>query len=296
MTDQLTAAPADGSEQVAEVYDHNVITFESFYEEVDPDEIVEQARQVDRHLADLGAMHQIEKLFWDDELRERIRGRNVLEIGGGDGRNAVFMLMLGAGHVTLHEITPSTERIARECAKRLGLDDRLDVQIGNPLDVDLGGPYDAVIARLVFHHIPTDIEEEFADMLAAHTADDGWLRLIDPAVNSRRLDALRWALPAPGRPSRFSKRWDEWKANDEHPDRDNSTEHVADIFRKRFRDVRTETTAGLSRLHRWVDSERFHDPAMRALNVVDSKLPDRLQRWLAANHSITASRPIRPGR
>lgn len=283
----------DNKTSVPEVYDHNVITFESFYEEIDPAEIVEQARRVDAHLDELRAFYQAERLFWDEELRQRVRGKRVLEIGGGDGRNAIFLLMLGASHVTLQEITPSTARIATECARQLDLVDRLDVRIGNPLELDFGPPHDVVLGHLVFHHIPTPIEDEFAEMMSANTADDGWLRVVDPAVNWEALDQLRWLLPAPGRPSRLSKKWDAWKAQDEHPERDNSTEHVMSVFRKVFRHVEGETTAGLSRLHRWVDSERFHDPALRALNRIDSKLPNWLQYRIAANHSITATGPIR---
>ena len=283
----------DDRTSVPEVYDHNVITFESFYEEIDPAEIVAQARRVEHHLAELRAFYQAERLFWDEGLRRRVRGRRVLEIGGGDGRNAIFLLMLGAAHVTLQEITPSTERIATECARQLDVVDRLDVRIGNPLDLDFGDPHDVILGHLVFHHIPTPIEDEFAEMMSANTADDGWLRIVDPAVNWKALDELRWLLPAPGRPSRLSKRWDAWKASDEHPERDNSTDHVVEVFRRVFRHVEAETTAGLSRLHRWVDSERFHDPALRALNRIDSKLPHWLQYRIAANHSITATEPIR---
>ncbi len=283
----------DDKASVPEVYDHNVITFESFYEEIDPAEIVEQARRVDAHLEELRAFYQAERLFWDEELRRRVQGKRVLEIGGGDGRNAIFLLMLGADHVTLQEITPSTARIATECARQLDISDRLDVRIGNPLEIDFGPAHDVVLGHLVFHHIPTPIEDEFAEMMSANTADDGWLRIVDPAVNWEALDRLRWLLPAPGRPSRLSKNWDAWKAKDEHPDRDNSTEHVMAVFRRVFRNVEGETTAGLSRLHRWVDSERFHDPALRALNRLDSKLPHWLQHRIAANHSITATEPIR---
>ena len=277
------------------VHDHNRITWEAVYQAVDPLEIVEQAREVNEYLTWARRTHQSERLFWDEELLSQIRGRRVLEIGGGDGRMSVFMLALGAGHVTLQEITPSTEHIAKECLRQLDLDATIDVRVGDPLDIDLGGPYDVVIARRVVHHIPTAIEDEFVAMLASYTADDGWVRVTDPAVNSPRLDALRWALPAPGRPSRFSKeKFAAWKEQDPHPDRDNSTRHVESLFRRHFREVHSETTGGVSRLHRWVDSERYHDPALRALNAIDSKVPERLQRWMAAFHSISASQPIRP--
>ncbi len=205
------------------------------------------------------------------------------------------MLMLGAAHVTLQEITPSTEMIVKECLSQLDVDGTIEVLIGNPLEIDLGGSYDVVVARRVLHHIPTPIEDEFVAILAACTADDGWVRITDPAVNSQRLDALRWVLPASGRPSRLSKKkFAAWKAADPHPDRDNSTPHVEALFRRHFAEVRSETTGGVSRLHRWVDSERYHDQAQRALNVIDSKIPATVQNWLAAAHAITASHPIRP--
>jgi len=289
-------APAElpGDDIVTEVYDHNVITWESVYQEIDADEIVRQARDLEHHLEWARATHQIERLFWDEDLLDRIRGRRVLEIGGGDGRTAVFLLKLGAAHVTVQEITPATERVVKDCLRELDIEGTVEVRIGNPLEIDLGDPYDVVIARRVLHHIPTPIEDEFVGMLANATADDGWLRITDPAVNGRRLDALRWMLPASGRPSRLSKKkFAAWKAQDPHPDRDNSTKHAESLFRRHFREVHSETTGGVSRLHRWVDSEKYHDSAQRALNVIDSKIPDGIQRWMAAGHSITASGPIR---
>lgn len=281
-------------DEVAEVYDHNVITWESVYQDVDRDEIVQQARNLQEYLGWVQATHQIERLFWDEALIEHIRGRRVLEIGGGDGRTAVFLLVLGAAHVTVQEITPATEQVVTDCLSQIDVDGTIDVRIGNPLEIDLGNPYDVVVARRVLHHIPTPIEDEFVAKLASCTVDDGWVRITDPAVNGTRFDALRWTLPASGRPSRLSKKkFAAWKAEDSHPDRDNSTAHVESLFRRHFREVHSETTGGISRLHRWVDSERFHDPVLRALNVIDSKIPDGIQRWMAASHSITASGPIR---
>ena len=217
----------------------------------------------------------------------------MLEIGGGEGMTALAMLQSGAASVTLQEITPSTEQIAPAAARLLGVDDRLEVRIGNPMELDFGEPHDIVVGHLVFHHIPTDIEVQFAQMMADNTADDGWLRIVDPAVNWKALDDLRWILPAPGRPSKLSKNWEAWKSQDEHPERDNSTPHVKSVFEQVFRDVRAENTAGLSRLHRWVDSDKYHDQALEWLNRLDSRLPRSIQSRIAAQHVITAERPIR---
>jgi len=217
----------------------------------------------------------------------------VLEIGAGEGRSALTMLLAGARQVTIQEITPSTERIAREAAQRLGVSDRLEIAIGNPMELDFGQRFDVVVGHLVFHHIPTDLEVGFAEMMADNTADDGWLRIVDPATNWKALDDLRWILPAPGRPSKLSPKWAAWKAADEHPERDNSTEHVQAVFDRCFREVRAETIGGISRLHRWVDSDKYHDRAMEWLNRVDTQLPQAIQRRIAAQHVITATGPIR---
>ncbi len=274
-------------------FDFNAIKFGSFYEEVDPAALVEGLDDVDARLDQWRKTSQAERLFWDQELMDRIRGARVLEIGGGSGWCTLLMLQSGAAHVTLQEITPSTERLATEAARLLGAEDRLTVKIGNPMELDFGEQFDVVVGHLVFHHIPTEIEVEFARMMARNTTDKGWMRIVDPAVNWRALDDLRWALPAPGRPSKFSKKWAAWKAQDEHPDRDNSTPHVTKVFEQAYSSVRSEPTAGLSRLHRWVDSEKYHDRALEWLNRLDTKLPQSLQQRIAAQHVITAERPIR---
>jgi hypothetical protein len=277
---------------VEAVYEHNAITFDEFYDQVDPIEMAEEHRDLDALLAREMRQHQVVRLIWSSTLPQELVGKRVLEIGGGNGSMTLRMLQKGAAHVTLQEIAPATERIATAAAAALGHSDKLDVRIGNPLEMDFGEPYDIVMCHLVFHHIPTEIEREFVKMLADNTAANGSCWVIDPCVNWPALDRVRWVLPASGRPSILSKeKFAEWKANDEHPDRDNSTEHIMGLFREQYGEVTSEVTGGLSRLHRWVDSEKYHDPAMRVFNRIDTLIPDSVQRRIAANHLIVARKP-----
>lgn len=103
------------------------------------------------------------KVFWEpldtESLRKEIRetalvkGKSILEIGTGSGLIALCCLQAGAKHVVATDINPNACACALYNAKRLDLDDRLDVRVV-PLDapgafavIDDGERFDLILSN-----------------------------------------------------------------------------------------------------------------------------------------------------
>ncbi len=256
---------------------------------------VERVRNAEATIASDMANSHGARCAWGGELLERLKGATVLEVGGGGGEAANLMLALGAERVVTTEITPEAGELMRALGDELGFGDRLEVHIGDFFTMPLGSPhsYDIVMAKQVLHHITTVDEDRFAARLAEMLKPSGMARVMDPAVNSKTLDALRWAVPVPGRPSKLFQpaKFAEWKANDEHPERDNSTRHVLELLRRHFGRVDVMVTGAVARYHRLINSDRWHGPAMAALTRLDERIPQRVQMKLGDNHGFSAYEP-----
>jgi 2-polyprenyl-3-methyl-5-hydroxy-6-metoxy-1,4-benzoquinol methylase len=283
-------------ETAEEVYEHNQVVFTDLYAGFDPDEIADHVRRAPEHLAESRRVWVGAEVMWHGDLIDRLQGAKVLEIGCGTGENALMMLAMGAAHVTANEINDTTAALLSKAASELGMTDRLDIAIGDILELDLGatGSFDVVVAKEVLHHIPADIEDAFVARMADLVADDGFVRIYDPCVNWKTLDQVRWALPMPGRPSMLQReKFAEWKASDPHPDRDNSTQHVVELFARHFDDVESMVAGGLARFHRMAPESK-HLEVSAWLQQRERALPNGLHERIAAVHAITATRPRRP--
>jgi 2-polyprenyl-3-methyl-5-hydroxy-6-metoxy-1,4-benzoquinol methylase len=236
------------------------------------------------------------EVTWGGGLLERLPGARVLEIGAGSGETACMMLGLGAAHVTATEITEEAADLMRHLRSELGYEDRLDVHIGDFLTMDLGEPhsYDLVVLREVLHHIPTEIEDAFVARTAHFLAHDGMTRFKDPAVNSKLLDEMRWAVPTPGRPSKVLQpaKFEAWREADAHPIRDNSTQHYVEIMRRHYGRVEGFSLGTVSRFHRLVNSDKYNARAMRRLSQLDIKIPQRVHMVLGNAQRESCFQPL----
>ncbi len=240
------------------------------------------------------------RCMWGGEMLDRIPGANVLEVGGGSGELACMMLALGAERVVTTEITEEAALLMAALRDELGYGDRMEIHIGDFLAMPLGEEhsFDLVIGKEVLHHVTTADEDAFVARMAEYVGSNGMVRLSDPAVNSRTLDALRWAIPVPGRPSKLIQRraYGRWKANDEHPERDNSTSHVLKLFSRHFESVEVHVTGTLARYHRLANSDKWHDSVWAKLTALDEKVPVAVQAKLGNWHGISAYMPRVSGR
>jgi 2-polyprenyl-3-methyl-5-hydroxy-6-metoxy-1,4-benzoquinol methylase len=141
----------------------------------------------------LRAQGIVEVLQWESarpvralvELFDRpgMRPRRVLELGCGDGVNAVFMAGRGC-EVTAVDVSPTALQMAREKARAAGV--VLELVEGDAFDLDpRRAPYDLVFDRGMFHHLPVVQIEAYKDLVADRLAGDGHLHLICHHVSTR---------------------------------------------------------------------------------------------------------------
>ncbi len=115
--------------------------------------------------------------------RPGFRAPRVLELGCGNGVNAVFMAERGA-HVTAVDLSPTAIGMARERARTAGVD--VDLVEGDIFDLDPPSePYDLVFDRGMFHHVQVFHYEDYQRVVADRLVPGGSLHLICHHVSTR---------------------------------------------------------------------------------------------------------------
>ncbi len=117
--------------------------------------------------------------------------RRVLELGCGDGVNAVFMAEHGCA-VTAVDLSPTALAMAHEKAARAGVELELVESDVFALD-DAHAGYDFVFDRGMFHHVQVFRFDDYVDLVADRLVAGGSLHLICHHVSTRPtmlLDAI----------------------------------------------------------------------------------------------------------
>ncbi len=233
--------------------------------------------------------------LYGDGFAHRLAGQRVLELGSGDGLNAVIMAALGA-EVTAVDLIDVLPRLVQAIEAELEGASPVTVLVGQLPDLGLPeASFDLVVGKSFLHHLTHEDEDRYIAEIARLLAPGGEARFSEPAVNSARLDRLRWLLPVPGRPSRLSRdRFAAWKAADPHPERDNSSRHYRTVGARHFAEVRVEPFGGLERFHRLLPAGRLDRTFRRTAHRMDAALPRRARETIARAQRIVYSRPRRP--
>ena len=103
----------------AETIAANVAYYDEEYSRLNLDRLIEKLGRWQEVLDELVATHITWHSLYRDAFGRRIAGARVLELGCGDGLNALMMARLGA-QVTAVDISPHSERILRAAKARLG--------------------------------------------------------------------------------------------------------------------------------------------------------------------------------
>jgi 2-polyprenyl-3-methyl-5-hydroxy-6-metoxy-1,4-benzoquinol methylase len=134
----------------------------------------------------------VEWLEWESERPVRalvelfdqpgFRPQRVLELGCGDGVNAIFMASRGC-HVTAVDISRTALRIAREKQRAAGV----EVQFveGDVFELGPREPYDFVFDRGMFHHVQVFHFEDYKNLVADRLVPNGYFHLICHHVSTR---------------------------------------------------------------------------------------------------------------
>jgi len=134
---------------------------------------------------------------------EQLSGRRILELGCGDGLNALVMAAKGARVIAI-DISGESKRIIDTAAGQLGLHaDHIQALTGDFRDLDLQpyAPFDMIVGKAFLHHLTPEQEREYLAKCARLLRPDGEARFFEPAENSQLLDTIRWTIPMGRRPS-----------------------------------------------------------------------------------------------
>jgi len=270
-------------------YDHS-------YGDVDIAALVSKVQHVDRFLDDATITDATWVALYHGDFRSRLRGADVLELGAGNGLNALVMAALGA-RVTAVDISEVTPHIITDAAARLGLAANITALAGDFAEMTFPrDSFDFVVGKAFLHHLTHEVEDRYLRNSAAVLRATGEARFTEPAVNSRMLDAIRWMVPVPGRPSRLSARaWARYKAEDPHPERDNSSRHYRDAGLRYFEHAETIPLGGLHRLYRLLPNGDFNRSFRRAAFRAERLLPQPVRSKIAEGQVVILRHPRRRG-
>lgn len=225
-------------------------------------------------------------------FRERIAGKQVLEMGSGDCNNAAVMAALGA-KVYANDIAATSGEIVKRINDNFDFKYPITFVEGDFLRNNLESQsFDFVVGKAFLHHLTIPVEREFLKETARLLKKDGQARFFEPAVNNKLLDEIRWHIPVKGRPSKFYKAaFRKWKEEDPHPDRSFSSKHFRKAGDEFFMEVEIVPIGTLERFRRAIPGKKFNATYTRWALRNEKYLPDFLNTSFARSQLIVYNNP-----
>ncbi len=271
----------------------NEVHYNEIYSQVSLDHVINKARDLKKFFEDTLVTDTSWHGLYQRGFAEALTGKRVLEIGCGDGINALIMGSLGA-QVTAIDISKESERIIAEAAERLQI---RNVQglTGDFAEIDFpAGSFDYVVGKALIHHLTHECENQYLAKITRLLKADGEARFFEPAINNQAIDRIRWMVPVPGRPSIFQKKaYAVWKADDPHPERDNSSTHYAINGKNYFQEIEIVPIGSLERFCRLMPKGEFNRSYRRWAHRVETRLPMWFRDHAARAQLIIYRRPIK---
>ncbi len=231
--------------------------------------------------------------LYQQNFREKIKGKKVLEMGCGDCVNAAVMAALGA-EVFANDIAAKSGVIIRELNENYKFRYPIKFIEGDFLKNDLPSNYfDYVVGKAFLHHLTIPLEEKFLQETSRLLKESGEARFFEPAVNSKFLDELRWIIPIGGRPSKLKKQaFKKWKETDPHPDRSFSSRHFEEDGKKFFKHSETLPVGTLERFSRIMKWGKKKNNYKRWALKNENLLPDFINRAFTRSQLIIYRKPL----
>jgi 2-polyprenyl-3-methyl-5-hydroxy-6-metoxy-1,4-benzoquinol methylase len=264
----------------------NIEVYDNLYARTNVEAICAKVRNQKEFLREAIATDTSWHGFWHGDFAEQIRGKTILEVGCGDGLNALIMATLGAKLVVANDISTESGRIITDASSRLNLGN-IEPRCGNLSDLSLPlSSFDMVVGKDFLHHLTHELELSFLKSSTRLLNRQGSARFFEPAVNSRWLDKLRWITPVRGRPSILQHQaFRDWKRKDAHPERDNSSRHFYEIGKAHFESVELVPLASIERFCRLLRRSEFQRMLRRWSHRAETRLPMWV-RWRAARSQL----------
>jgi 2-polyprenyl-3-methyl-5-hydroxy-6-metoxy-1,4-benzoquinol methylase len=230
--------------------------------------------------------------LYQNNFREKIKGKKVMEMGCGDCTNAAVMAALGA-EVYANDIASASGEIVRRLNENYTFKHPIVFVEGDFLENNLTSQtFDFVVGKAFLHHLTIPVEKLFLKETARLLKPDGEARFFEPAVNSKILDEIRWHIPIGGRPSKFNKiAFEKWKENDPHPDRSFSSKHWEKAGKEFFNDVNIVPIGSIERLNKLIPIGKFNYKFRRWALKKENLMPGVLKRSAARAQLICYLNP-----
>ena len=225
-------------------------------------------------------------------IKQQLRGATVLELGCGRGLNALIMAALGA-EVTAIDISEESAKIVRLLSQALELSTRITAYSGDFRKMWFAPrSFDFVVGKAFLHHLVYELEEEILSKVSDVLKPEGEARFVEPAVNSKLLDQIRWLIPVSGRPSVLQKKaFYNWKKHDVHPERNNSSDHYRRLARRYFQEVEIIPYGGIERCYRFFPNGALTRKFRRWAFRIEKKLPPSFNMRIARCQTIICHKP-----
>jgi 2-polyprenyl-3-methyl-5-hydroxy-6-metoxy-1,4-benzoquinol methylase len=225
-------------------------------------------------------------------FKDQLKGKKVLDLGCGDCTLSAVMAGLGAA-VTANDIADkSGEIIAKINAAKL-VEKPICFIHGDFLQQELPpDSFDLVVGKAFVHHLTHGQEAAFYQKIAYILKPGGEVRFVEPAVNSRLLDTLRWMVPVPGRPSSLQrKKFAAWKAADPHPERSHSSSHYKKMGLVYFKEVTIIPIGFIERFNRLFPKSKNKRTFRKKAYQWEAKFPLWVQRYFARAQTVIFNKP-----
>jgi 2-polyprenyl-3-methyl-5-hydroxy-6-metoxy-1,4-benzoquinol methylase len=273
----------------------NELHYNEIYAQVSLDHVINKARDLNKFFEDTLVTDTSWHGLYQGGFAEALEGKRVLEIGCGDGINALIMASLGAD-VTAIDISKESERIVEEAAARLNLKNVRGLT-GDFADLDFEDQsFDFVVGKALIHHLTHECENAYMRKITRLLKPGGEARFFEPAINNQAIDKIRWMIPVPGRPSLLQKKaYAQWKADDPHPERDNSSTHYFKNGKNYFQEVVIVPIGSLERFCRLMPRGEFNRSYRRWAHRVEVQLPMWFREHAARAQLIVYRRPLKQG-
>jgi SAM-dependent methyltransferase len=272
----------------------NIDHYNNIYSKIDVNEIVAKFQDFDIYFKELITYHTSWVSFYYDNFHKFLKNKKVLELGCGDCKNSAILSYLGA-EVYSNDISQTSGEIIKSLNEKINFKKNITFIDGDFLDAQIDmNKFDLVVGKAFVHHLTNEEEEVFLNKISKVLKPDGRVRFVEPCVNSKVLDEIRWLIPTPGRPSKLqSEKFKVWKTNDPHPERDNSSNSYRKIGKKYFKNCDISYTGCIERFSRLMPLGNFRHNFRKHAFILEKYLPDFINMKFARAQIVDYWHPIK---
>lgn len=274
--------------------DHNKLHYDEQYKNVNVDSILSILNNLDEHL-EAAITSDISWVgMYSNGFKDRIKEKTILELGCGDCINVAIMAALGA-KVIANDISNQSGEIIKALNENYNFEHKITFINGDFTQSNLEkASLDFVIGKAFLHHLTIPHERKIIEGIVKVLRTDGEARFFEPAINSKILDELRWAMPMNNRPSKWfqPKAFKQWEDNDPHPIRNNSSKHFIEVGKAFFNTVEIIPLGVFERLNRLLPLKGKRSGAFKRKTLNFEKIfPNSIRHFGARSQVIIYRNP-----